>query len=75
MYDLKIQEYSLPLLKPNLEIDSMYIGSYYLSDTFLPEETYHKPNTPVLVVPEAQKQNSSDSDEPTRIDASQVKLI
>jgi len=55
MYDLKIQEYSLPLLKPNLEIDSRYIGSYYLSDTFLPEETYHKHNTSVLVVPEAQK--------------------
>ena len=39
MYDLRIQEYALPLLRPNLEVDQKHVGSKYLSDLFLPEET------------------------------------
>jgi hypothetical protein len=76
MYDLRIQEYSLPLLRPNLEVDQKYVGSKYFSDAFLSEETPIKPpvNQPVLEKVKV-KQNSSDSDEPARVETSPDKLI
>ena len=38
LYDLKIADYALPLLRPNLEVDQRHVSSKFLSDAIFAEE-------------------------------------